>query len=812
MKNIFISYGHDKYADLADKLYDRLSALTDENGNVLFHVEKDNRGTINDGRQWDNDLENAVSSSSVIIFLMSGHSVRKDSVCLDEIAFARNKGGISIIPLRVENVAAPFLICRLQWIEWLENPDNFDKVFERILKVIERYDLDKNDGSQGVLFNRLFKADFFCDTGSIIGREDVIAEIESFIAGDIAAPLVLKGIAGSGKSAVVSLLSKNTGLVRSVHRCRFDFQETRTARNALCNLAYFLSRRNERYAMRIASAELDKVEIWSLRELFEELFVKPLNDEEEKYALIIDGVDEMELSEARELINVLGDGAKHIRNVRFIISVRNERNFAACCKGLPSVELTEGKNRAAAEKMLKAELERRGILSEKLLKRLLDASEGNFLYLAKLFEECDINGTEIGEDSVFPEGLIAQYAASLERYFPDEELYRSEYAPVLSVLCAVKRPVAAEELAALTGYSKIGLNSVLLKLRYLIKTEAQRISVYHRSMKDFLVSDDSGEYMIDPGEGDKLIVENTIKSDIRELKRSEYLSGYLFCHIFRQRASGFADKLYEADEEWAEGCAAASLLAFEEEEFVFFADTAAGMKNGRIITGEFFYKLYDDRKIQAAGLIAESIAVMPTFSFDALRYKGDCCFVSDRISEAEKYYNKAFELAESRADSDPSYDNLSDLSISYNRLADIAVKEDDIKEAKRLYSLALEIDEQLAAAFPSYQSSRDLSISYNRLADIAVKEDDIKEAKRLYSLALEIREQLAADFPSYESRRGLAVSCYYLAKIEIICGNKDKARALVNRGLVSAKENLEKFPCEDSRTVYDALPGLLEYC
>ena len=118
MVPIFISYGHKDFAGLAQKIYEALSAIKDENGEPKYEIIKDDCGGIPVSENWDSALEDCINRSSFIIFLMESHSVRRESVCLDEIAFARNKGGISIIPVKIQHVDTPLIVCRLQWIDW----------------------------------------------------------------------------------------------------------------------------------------------------------------------------------------------------------------------------------------------------------------------------------------------------------------------------------------------------------------------------------------------------------------------------------------------------------------------------------------------------------------------------------------------------------------------------------------------------------------------------------------------------------------------------------------------------------------------
>ncbi|WP_345702201.1 tetratricopeptide repeat protein, partial [Streptomyces avermitilis] len=108
-----------------------------------------------------------------------------------------------------------------------------------------------------------------------------------------------------------------------------------------------------------------------------------------------------------------------------------------------------------------------------------------------------------------------------------------------------------------------------------------------------------------------------------------------------------------------------------------------------------------------------------------------------------------------------------DLSVSYERLADLAVATGQAAEAERLLRQALTIAEGLAAGEPGNTTyARDLSVSYERLADLAVATGQAAEAERLFRQALTIAEGLAAGEPGNTTyARDLSVSYNKLADL-----------------------------------------------
>jgi tetratricopeptide (TPR) repeat protein len=84
-----------------------------------------------------------------------------------------------------------------------------------------------------------------------------------------------------------------------------------------------------------------------------------------------------------------------------------------------------------------------------------------------------------------------------------------------------------------------------------------------------------------------------------------------------------------------------------------------------------------------------------------------------------------------------------DLSISYNKLADLALAAGRSAEAEGLYRQALQVREELTELEPGNTTyRRDLSISYERLADLAARVGDLKTARNLVDQAVYLRRAL----------------------------------------------------------------------
>ncbi|MGH7262221.1 MAG: hypothetical protein ACREI9_16415, partial [Nitrospiraceae bacterium] len=117
--------------------------------------------------------------------------------------------------------------------------------------------------------------------------------------------------------------------------------------------------------------------------------------------------------------------------------------------------------------------------------------------------------------------------------------------------------------------------------------------------------------------------------------------------------------------------------------------------------------------------------------------------------EARRLFTQALTIAQGLADAEPANTTYQrDLSISYNKLADLAVAAGQGDEARRLFTQALTIAQGLADAEPANTTyQRDLSISYERLAVLADKEQEQVAATEWFATALTIRRALNAQEP-----------------------------------------------------------------
>ena len=165
---------------------------------------------------------------------------------------------------------------------------------------------------------------------------------------------------------------------------------------------------------------------------------------------------------------------------------------------------------------------------------------------------------------------------------------------------------------------------------------------------------------------------------------------------------------------------------------------------------------------------------------------GDLAVAAGDSSTAERHYRAGLTIAERLAAADPGNAGYQrDLSISRNKLGDLARAAGDSSTAEQHYRAGLTIAERLAAADPGnadYQ--RDLSISRNKLGDLARAAGDSTTAEQHYRAGLTIRERLAAADPgNADYQRDLSISRNKLGDLARAAGDSTTAEQHYRAGL-----------------------------
>jgi hypothetical protein len=139
-----------------------------------------------------------------------------------------------------------------------------------------------------------------------------------------------------------------------------------------------------------------------------------------------------------------------------------------------------------------------GAVSNEIVDAIVERSEGLFLYVSWVRQELQDGRLSLARVEEFPRGLGGVYADFFQRYFPDPREYVSECRPALEAICAVREPLARQELADLLGWSEYKMRSLAARLGSLFPVVDGRVRPFHQSVRDWLIdAKRSGPYWID---------------------------------------------------------------------------------------------------------------------------------------------------------------------------------------------------------------------------------------------------------------------------------------------------------------------------
>lgn len=149
---------------------------------------------------------------------------------------------------------------------------------------------------------------------------------------------------------------------------------------------------------------------------------------------------------------------------------------------------------------------------------------------------------------------------------------------------------------------------------------------------------------------------------------------------------------------------------------------------------------------------------------------GDLAVAQNDLAGALRCFTETKVIAERFAASDPANAAWQrDLWMSNGKLGDLAADlvtaQGDIPAAVRFWTKANEITSRLAASDPANAAwQRDLSVTLNKLGNLAVAQEDLVGAMRSFTESKSIRECLAASDPANaEWQRDLSYSCWLIA-------------------------------------------------
>lgn len=507
---IFLSYGHDRFAPLAEKIKKDLEA----DGHTVWFDRKNLRGSY----QWESEIEEGILASDWLILMMTDHSVRRpNGVCLDEVSKARFKNK-SILPLMVQSVEPPFCITRVQWIDMMStyfngegklNREVYDVKIKEIRDIIDGIKDLGQEGEQVGLYNALspLDNDVYYDNyrRDYYGREWLLDLYRKWVDGkDSSKVFIILGKAGTGKTAFVASLCSRQPEVAGIHFCKYNDSDRADPKRALMSLAYSMSTQIPEYADELRRIpDLNGIRNKSLNSVFQTLFTIPLSkigDHPEK-VLIIDALDEADVDGRNVLLDIIStEFEKTPRWLKLLMTSRPETDISAIVSKYHPLIVEEQKQneddvRGYAEKMLASvEIYDR----KRAINALVKNSQGNFLYITQTVRDILNGNLDPNDIEGYPTGLTDIFRVNFNRLFSQNMTYYKENVrPFFEILVSEFEPMSADDIFDILGTDEYDREDIVRLISPLFPMKNGVVVPMHKSIYDWLIDKTvSGQYFV----------------------------------------------------------------------------------------------------------------------------------------------------------------------------------------------------------------------------------------------------------------------------------------------------------------------------
>ena len=507
---LFLSYGRADAEELAERLEADLSLLG-------FDVWRDRR-KIRSGKEWDDEIEAGLRTSQLVVAVLTPHAVREESVCRDELAFARFACKLPIVPALADQCEPPFVIFRLDYIDltaWRDSSDQYRLGLRRLVDAVQAHLRGNRPAiAAGTTGSRssisaptcmtsagTSAAGSGCSSGSTPGGADR----------DRHHALLITGDPGIGKSAIVAqLVHLNPGgQVLAYHCCRADTPETLRPGRFIRVLAGMIASQLEAYASQLDDPKVEAA-LGEARcetdpaSAFEEGILNPLHRVPTPAGgtryILIDALDEaLAIRDGPSIVTLLSPSRLDRLPgwLRVVATTRKEPDVLRRLSGLRAEEIRADEpdnlddiERFLAHRLgqpgLHERLQASGVSAVEAIRELREKSGGNFLWAMQALLGLESGGYDFAHLDALPPGLTGLYTAFFERHFRDD----SSFAParqVFEVVTAALEPLTPAEIAAAAGLDPdYELPALLDRLAAYLPDRDGRRGVYHKSFSDWL--------------------------------------------------------------------------------------------------------------------------------------------------------------------------------------------------------------------------------------------------------------------------------------------------------------------------------------
>lgn len=561
---IFLSYGHDEYTAIANRMKNDLECRGHE---VWFDADK-----LKAGKVWEEYIEQGIDWVSEqpdkgrIVLLMTPHSVRRpNGFCLNELARALDRQ-LRVVPVMVVEVEPPLSICRVQWLDLQDclpvkkRRKRYVYKFEQLVDALENDALDFEGihcSVRAVLHPLCYRADIAHHLPRFTGREWLFDRFRQWMQDPNGGRVFwITGDPGVGKTAIASMLCAKFPEVGAFHVCRYCDEEKCDPKRAVQSIAYQLSTQLPGLLEKLnAIANLEEVcESPSVSTIFERLIVGPLHSgvrpPHKPVLILIDGLDEATRNKTNEFVEFLAEEMDRPPAwLRFVLTSRPEAEVVQPLQAYTPVHIASDSNENKDDIItyLKKQFDVFEPDPEKLdqaITAITAQSEFLFLYVEEMRKALEEQRFDMDHLEEIPKGIDGFYYKSFKRKFVDSNRYKEIHGPALKVVVAACAPLPVVVLTKIFKWSPDEVDEVLEEWGAFFSVRDDRIRPFHRSLVDWLTTKNKAgsRFYVDPSTGHNRLAEvGWIEYQQGVKNMSEYFQAHLPEHLER---AGETEKLH----------------------------------------------------------------------------------------------------------------------------------------------------------------------------------------------------------------------------------------------------------------------------
>ena len=863
--HLFFSYGHDCNSKIVERLKNDLEK---ESYKVWIDFDK-----IKAGNDWRRKITTGILESDMVFSFASKHSLRNPGVCLDELTIAVCVKGAQVQSILLEaDVVPPSNLSHRQYIDmssWKEHMDQGDfedwyaLKYKEILSVINSPETKKYAAEIEYLRKKLkpelltVKKDNLAQQ-MYCGREWLAEKIKEWVHSD-SKVLLLEGGPGTGKSSFVAHEFLYNDAVGAALYCEWNNPFMNNYESISRTMVFQLSTKLPDYRAQVIEILKGQEEYGTQndngllgQDIFKCLLVRPLQQlidgTRSTILILIDGMDEIEndknvvIRKVNQLAEMLGREISNFpRWIKFILTSRPDISVYKPLSDVRRIDIDAYKkfNYSDVQEYI---LKRVGTrYQEKNIQKICEKCSGNFLYAKVLCDYICSNKISILDVNNLTPDISSFYLQNFDRTFKNVEEFDDNYYPVLCMLTVSPEPVPVTTIKNGMHWGQRQYLKFFKQVSHFLNTDEDKISFYHKSLKDWLMSEEADEYVVEPILGYNVLakacnyayLQNKMslndyecsymisflrKSDIVEKERllTQILVDEKYAKVLLEKAKDYLLKLRYPIAEVLVRQAIEIFNNCEEKQ-----GSSVELAQAYYVLAEVLLAVM--RLMEAEQAYKRAIAIWEDLARENLsEHKSDLAKsynnlgilfgITGRFDKSEEIYKKAIVLWEELTKEQPSIFK-SYLIKCYEDLGVIFCITDHDNEAEETYKKAIVLWEKLTKENPLAYNDI-LAKSYNDLGKLLSSHSDrLMEAEEAYKKAIAIQEELVKENPGFY--KSVLVRSYNdLGKLLSSYSNRlGEAKEAYKKAIAVQEELVRENPTVHNKTVlensYDELGSLL---